>query len=293
MRGDELSDDEDDDEIIIDCIGAAVCCYLYLQLEQNERGRNIERVRLDWERHVRSITPSMFRRAYRMDLPSFNELLRRINYRLTKDDRKARHGKICPASRLAVTLRFLAGGSYIDICFCHGISEVTFYRVVWETVDAIAAVLHIRYGGDDEMKRVSDAFAKKTDGIMDGCIGAVDGLAIKIRRPRVSAINNQASYFNRKGFYSINCQAICDHRCRFKWFSCKTSGRSHDSSAFASTRLADELGSSQLGEEYWIAGDDAYPIGPHLLTPYAGRGLGKEKDAYNFHHSSIRITIER
>jgi hypothetical protein len=34
---------------------------------------------------------------------------------------------ISPTARLAVTLRFLAGGSYLDLCFAWAISKSAFY----------------------------------------------------------------------------------------------------------------------------------------------------------------------
>ncbi|XP_050518106.1 putative nuclease HARBI1 [Diabrotica virgifera virgifera] len=38
-------------------------------------------------------------------------------------------------------------------------------------------------------------------------IGAIDGCHIKIDRPD----NDPDSYINRKGFYSVQMQAVCDH----------------------------------------------------------------------------------
>jgi hypothetical protein len=48
--------------------------------------------------------------------------------------------EIMPEIRLAITLRWLAGGSYLDICFAFGISRGTFYKdngVLWGTIGAI------------------------------------------------------------------------------------------------------------------------------------------------------------
>ena len=39
-------------------------------------------------------------------------------------------------------------------------------------------------------------------------IGCVDGTHIRLQRPS----QNEADYINRKGYHSINVQAICDHR---------------------------------------------------------------------------------
>jgi hypothetical protein len=48
-----------------------------------------------------------------------------------------RGGAILPEICLFVCLRFLAGGSYLDIKFFTGISVPSFYQIVWKTIWAI------------------------------------------------------------------------------------------------------------------------------------------------------------
>jgi hypothetical protein len=56
---------------------------------------------------------------------------------------KARNSSGSPISvttRLALTLRWLASGSYLDLCFAWGVSSSTFYHadgVLWPTVQAL------------------------------------------------------------------------------------------------------------------------------------------------------------
>ena len=42
-----------------------------------------------------------------------------------------------------------------------------------------------------------------------------------------------------------------------------------------------------------MLGDAAYPLSDHLLTPYPGKNLLKDKDAFNFFLSQVRIRIEQ
>ncbi len=47
---------------------------------------------------------------------------------------------ICKKTKLAAILRYLAGGSYLDICALFGLSSVHFFSkdyILWETKDAI------------------------------------------------------------------------------------------------------------------------------------------------------------
>lgn len=70
-----------------------------------------------------------------------------------------------------------------------------------------------------EMEREFAALSR-SDGIVRGCVGALDGLAIRINCPSRTDSAKAASFMNRKKFYSMNCQAICDARLRFRYFSC-------------------------------------------------------------------------
>lgn len=49
------------------------------------------------------------------------------------------NGAVCVKTRLAVALRILAGGSYLDASAMFGIAPNTVYHILWEVVDAINA----------------------------------------------------------------------------------------------------------------------------------------------------------
>jgi hypothetical protein len=70
----------------------------------------------------------------------------------------------------------------------------------------------------DSLERCSELFAAASGGVFRGCIGALDGVAIKIRCPTVSdIISDPGNYYCRKGFYALNVQAICDKLRRLVW----------------------------------------------------------------------------
>jgi hypothetical protein len=87
---------------------------------------------------------SMFKRMFRVDCATFDEILITIEPFLEqKEMEKAIKSSGSPnrnKTRLAVTLCWLAGGSYIDLCFAWGIGKSTFYSergVLWPTIEAI------------------------------------------------------------------------------------------------------------------------------------------------------------
>ena len=67
---------------------------------------------------------------FRMSRGSFADLEEELDPFLRRDEMKATASSGSPIStrtRLAVTLRWLAGGSHIDLCFAWGIAHSTFY----------------------------------------------------------------------------------------------------------------------------------------------------------------------
>jgi len=124
-----------------------------------------------------------------------------------------------------------------------------------------------------------------------GIIGAVDGIAIKIRCPGGEVLNPGA-YYNRKGFYALVVRAVCDARRRFIYVHANSEGSTPDSVAWGCSSLGDYLSSNGLPSGFFIAGDAAYSCSDALLTPYPGNNLPADKDAFNYFQSYYRIEIE-
>jgi hypothetical protein len=71
---------------------------------------------------------------------------------------------------------------------------------------------------------IANGFQQRGDNPLWGCVGAVDGLNIKITQPPASSCPNPKSYFNRKGHFSFNLQAVCDFQYRCRYASCRCAG---------------------------------------------------------------------
>jgi hypothetical protein len=51
----------------------------------------------------------------------------------------------------------------------------------------------------DELDRISRAFELQSEGVLKGCIMAIDGLVIRTRQPYRSETQNIRAWWNRKG----------------------------------------------------------------------------------------------
>ncbi len=211
-------------------------------------------------------------------------------------------GTISGETKIGIMLRIMAGASYLDLLLVYGVSTASVYSVFHEANAWILATFRfplvqwIVSKDTEALNRVAEGFSSASGGTFRKCIGALDGVAIKITSPPASdLIRDPGNYFCRKGFFALNVQAICDKSRRVLWMSTGHKGSTHDSTAFMETNLFQILDehSDWLDEKgYFLVGDSAYPLMGHLLVPHSDvRSLSPE-DAFNFWLSNSRIQIE-
>lgn len=257
---------------------------------------NRPRQLMDWERRRASLSEKAFKQRYRLSKASFETLNTKIHPHLAHAERRRGNQHVVPVELcLSMSLRWLAGGSYVDIADMHGVEPSTFYDLLWKTLEAIDKVekLNFPIGNADALRGLSEGFYRNNHESLQGCVGALDGIAVRIRKPWLVDDSCPMTFYNRKGFFAVNVQAICDADCRVQWLSCVARGSTHDSTAWAFSSLSSKLEATPLPKGYWIAADDAYPASDQLLTPWPGKSLASEKDAFNYYQSSTRISIER
>ena len=276
--------------------------------------QNLPIFRITWDAHVAQLRgDDEFKRRYRMPKETFNFLLaacarcddffKPLSITAQKRTMSAyKCSGIEPEHKLGAALRWFAGGSYLDIRLCHGMSVETMYECVWRAVDAINAadVLALKFPWNDEKKlqQIELGFAKLTGGKLRDYLFAVDGFCIRITAPR--GIPNVQDYRHRKGFYAIVVQACVDSTGKFIAASFNATGGTHDSLAFKMSAFWDRLESGDLCrrvglgglESYYGVGDDAYENREFLVTPWPGRNLPFQRDAFNYFQSRCRIVVE-
>ena len=208
-------------------------------------------------------------------------------------------------TKLAMTIRLMAGGSYMDIAalYCCGYLHTNeiFHATLkeWICNEKVLKFEGLEYLDNDEsMLSNTRDFANTGchEGILKGVIGSLDGWLVKIRCPmKRDNIEDTSSFYCRKGFHSINVQAIVSQKKKVLWRSIRCRGAEHDSNAFKKTDLYKKLlsiGQRLYDKGLYIVGDSAYSIRSFILVPYENATPQSPEDGFNYHHSCCRIWVE-
>ena len=102
-----------------------------------------------WENHVARLTAAEFKLRYRLTAESFYTLLDMLEPALQVGSAKQAQcskGSVTePCTKLAVCLRFLAGGQVLDLKLIYHLSESECYHCIWLGVDAINSAITIDF----------------------------------------------------------------------------------------------------------------------------------------------------
>ena len=139
----------------------------------------------------------------------------------------------CPSPRLSITIRWQAGDSYLGLSVGHSLPPSSSYCYIAQTLVDLDLALPLSFLHNDRawLERVSDGFARGGTSVFGGCCHAHDGIAIKIKEPCRNDVPNSSSYYNRKGFFVLNVQNLCDSFYKFSYVGCLAAGSTHDSTA--------------------------------------------------------------
>jgi len=121
-----------------------------------------------------------------------------------------------------------------------------------------------------------------------GIIGAIDCTHVPVQSPG----GDDAELFrNRKGYFSLNVQAVSSSDLKFSNVVSRWYGSAHDATIFAHSRLCARFESGEFGRGY-LLGDAGYPSKPYLLTPISTPITAAEQ-RYNAAHILSRNVVER
>lgn len=109
---------------------------------------------------------------------------------------------------MLVALRFFACGGFLQVVGdTLGIDKSTVSRCVQKVSDALNAKADqfIKWPSVQRKGDIKQGFFD--NGGFPGVVGCIDGTHVRISAPS----HDEPSFVNRKGYHSINTQAICDH----------------------------------------------------------------------------------
>lgn len=175
-----------------------------------------------------------------------------------------------------------------------GVAVGTVHGTIHSLLDVITPTLSHQYigwpNGPDELRNVAQGFQTKSPNLPTFIVGSIDCCEVPVMPP----IEDPASYFNRKHYYSVKLQAIVDHIPLFRDVFIGWPGRSHDARTFTNSPIFTMLDNqpSLLPHNYFIVGDSAYPLKVYLMTPFKHLAATPQQKRYNKAISKARIMVE-
>lgn len=182
---------------------------------KKSRRRNRVRKRSHALQEMDGIDDKMFKKMFHMSRHAFSKLLGLLEEHSKEQDctsvKQARNSSgsvISNKTVLAVTLRWPAGASYIDLCFCWGVSIGLFHAdegILWGTMDAINQIFEIGLPLNDlsELRKTAREYSHYSKGHIKSVVSAIDGWICRTRCPRRNEVMFPVHYRSRKGFFGI------------------------------------------------------------------------------------------
>lgn len=272
---------------------------------RSQGASTVKRNRINMEEYVGRMADRSFRRKYRMNKDAFWTLLDIIERHLPNTGEKRKrgavpNGPITKAARLSMALRYFAGGDPLDIAEVHGVADGEVVTSAWDVVDAIhkSSELDIKFPESHaEQMEIAQGFKAKSQIGIDCCVGTIDGMLVWLNKPntndqQVIGFGPTKFFCGRKMKYGLNMMGVCDSKGRFIWVEVNQPGAASDFIAYDVSSLKKLLDRDNfLRPGLCLFGDNAYVNSSSMCTPWRNVSRGP-KDAMNFYHSQLRITIE-
>ncbi|KAJ8682647.1 hypothetical protein QAD02_018439 [Eretmocerus hayati] len=167
------------------------------------------------------------------------------------------------------------------------LSADTVFNIVTRVADFIGTYApHLIQWPSEEESRETQEYYEAKYGIPE-VEGLIDGTQIKINKPP----DDPESYYNRKAFFSLQMQVVCDHKRRIRHFTAGQPGSVHDARAYKLSGVPEIL--SRKTTNGRLLGDKAYAYTRYLTTPYKDNGhLLPHQIEFNKYFSKCRIDVE-
>ncbi|CAN8013038.1 unnamed protein product, partial [Ixodes pacificus] len=248
--------------------------------------------------------PDEYRRLLRVSDEQFLQLLARVGPRIKRQDTVMRRA-ITPATRLQVTLRYLATGeSHHPLSRQFRLGHSSVNDLIAETCTALYEELKTNClqtpKTEDDWQAVIKGFRENWQ--YPNCVGAMDGKHVRITRPPKSGY----IYYNYLKTYSIVLFAVVDANYRFIYIDVGAPGSKGDAGVWQTTPLQRAISNNtvNLPKAVKVAtapdlllppvfvADDAFPIGRNIMKPFGGTPLSDDQKVFNYRLSRARRVVE-
>jgi hypothetical protein len=291
----ELNEEDWDDIYDIQAIA--------VQIDEKWRKEKLRYPRKDWNEYEDLLVSNAnFYIRFRMSKKHFDYLVDDIRDCITVDYLKSlisTKGNT-PLSAEVVTaigLQSLGQGhNKAALADIFGYSDSTIVRARKMFIDAIdfnttCRELQVRLPDTNNLDKLHELAGKWQEvstafGLLNGFLGAIDGWLPCTKKP--SGVDNPADYFSgHYQCYGLNVQAMCDPDLIIQFFEVAGPGKVNDVRAFG--RCGDLLQwLEDLPDQYFIGGDNAYPLSKRVLIPFSGGEVYDETNqTYNFYLSQL------
>lgn len=251
---------------------------------QHPRRRRIFRKRIDF---LADYSDEEFCQRFRFSKANFTKICDLIREDLQHPTKRNR--SLSPEMQLMCALRYLAtGDKFRTIADTIGVHISTVSRSVTSVSEALTKHLQtfVFFPSDqNSIQQTKHGFFEIAN--FPGIVGCIDCTQVRIQAPTG---DQEPHYVNRKGYHSINVQAICDWKGRFTNVVADWPGATHDSRILRCSRIGFELASGE--NSGLLLGDGGYACTKWLLTPVLFPRNEAEKK-YNEAHAATRCIIER
>ncbi|CAN7952222.1 unnamed protein product, partial [Ixodes pacificus] len=195
------------------------------------------------------------------------------------------------------------GESQKSLAYQFRLAPATVHEALWETCLAICSTL-------DHLVRTPATEAEWMEKVEDfkmlwqfpNCVAAIDGKHVQIVKPAKSECS---LYYNYKKTFSVVLFALTDARYNFMYVDASSYGSASDGGVWSRTPLGKQIASgsanlpkavglpnSQLQLPAVIVGDDAFPLGEHLMKPHSKNKLTNDEATFNERLSRSRRVVE-
>lgn len=192
--------------------------------------------------------------------------------------------------------------SFRGLAFSFRMGKSTVAMIVKETVTAVWEELQQIYmptPSEKDFEKIANEFAEFWN--FPHVIGCLDGKHVRIKCPD----NSGSMYFNYKKHFSIILQGLVDANYKFITVDVGGYGKQSDGGTFLVSHLHEFIESgditfpepkmlpnTNIQAPFVILADEAYPLLPHLMTPYKRKTLNSRKRNFNNRLSRARKSVE-